>query len=147
MIFLLCRTKHLWTAFASVLLPKCFSSRESLVGKEPGYGARMFERFYKANSILFFIIFSVVGVVTANIIIRWTEVNSFDCSNLPFLSFIEECFMDSDILISDPILDLPQPHSWFYVLGNVIIISLSFLHIILVAVESYFIGDLNTTYV
>ena len=117
------------------------------MGKEPGYGARMFERFYKANSILFFIVFSVVGVVTANTIIRWTEVNSFDCSNLPFLSFIEECFLDSDVTISDPILDLPQPHSWFYVIGNSTIISLSFLHIILVMVESHVIRDLNTTYV
>lgn len=118
-----------------------------MVGKEPGYGARMFERFYKVNSILFFIIFSVVGVVTANIIIRWTEVNSFDCSNLPFLSYIEECFMNSDITISDPILNLPQPHSWFYLLGNLTIIVLSFLHMILVVVESYFIRDLTTTYV
>ena len=103
----------------------------------------MFERFYKANSILFFFIFSVIGVVITNTIIRWTEINNFKCSNVPFLSYIEACFWDSDTFISDPIFGLPQPHAWFYVLGNGLIICFSMLHILLVFVENYFIGDFN----
>ena len=84
-------TKHLWTACASVLLPKCFVSKDTLrgdfilailvslvnfvcPGKEPSYGPRMLERYYRHNSVLFLVVVTVVGGLTSNLLLRYSTV-------------------------------------------------------------------------
>ena len=136
------KSKNIWTSFASVLLPKCFVSRETLEGKESNFGPKMFEKFYKLNAILFLLIFSIIGLIIANVIIRLSDINDFNCENLPFLSFIEGC----DSYFSDPVFNLPLPHSWFYFLGNILIISFSIIDVILTYLEGYLIDDFNIKY-
>ena len=129
------RSKHLLTAFGSVLLPKCFVSRDTLRDTPPHYGARMFERFYRFNSVLFFIVFSVLGLITANVVIRWTDVNKFTSDNLPFLSNDHLC--DG----SKSLFGLPEPHAVFYVVGNLLVISTSGLHVLIVLLQEVVIRD------
>ena len=138
------KSKNIWTSFASVLLPKCFVSRETLEGKDSDFGPKMFEKFYKMNSVLFLIVFGIIGVIIANVIIRFTDINDFNCENLPFLSYIERCGSSN---FSDPILNLPLPHSWFYFLGNIIIIAFSIIDVTLTFLEGYLINDLHINYV
>ena len=138
------KSKNIWTSFASVLLPKCFVSRETLEGKNSDFGPKMFEKFYKMNSILFLLVFGIIGVIIANVIIRFTDINDFNCENLPFLSHIEGC---SSSNFSDPILNLPLPHSWFYFLGNILIVAFSIIDVTLTFSEGYLINDLNIDYV
>ena len=134
------RSKHLLTAFGSVLLPKCFVSRDTLRDSPPHYGARMFERFYRFNSVLFFIVFSVFGLITANVVIRWTDINKFTCDNLPFLSDDPDCDW-SKSLPSQHILGLPQPHALFYLAGNLLVILTSGLHVLMVLLQEVVVRD------
>ena len=138
------KSKNIWTSFASVLLPKCFVSRESLEGKDSDFGSKMFENFYKKNSFLFLLVFGIIGVIVADVIIRFTDINDFNCENLPFLSYIEGC---SSSNFPDPILNLPLPHSWFYFLGNILIIAFSTIDVTLTYLEGYLINDLDINYV
>ena len=122
-------SKHLLTAVGSVLLPKCFVSRDSLENKPAQYGAKMFERYYRLNSINFFLVFGVVGLITANCVIRWTDINTFPCEVLPFLSENPEC------------QDTTAQHSLFYLLGNILIILCSALSLVLVLLQEPVIRD------
>ena len=122
-------SKHLLTAVGSVLLPKCFVCRDSLENKPAQYGPKMFERYYRLNSINFFLVFSVLGLITANCVIRWTDINTFPCSALPFLSENPECE------------ETTAQHSLFYLLGNILIILCSALSLLLVHLQEPLIRD------
>ena len=130
-------SKHLLTAFGSVLLPKCFVSRDTLQDKPPHYGAKMFERFYRFNAVVFFIVFSVLGLVTAVCIIRLTEVSQFTCENLPFLSDDLKCSLD----ISSDISHWSISHGLFYWAGSLLIVLSSAVHVILVMLQESVIRD------
>ena len=122
-------SKHLLTAVGSVLLPKCFVSRDSLENKPVQYGAKMFERYYRLNSINFFLVFSVLGLITANCVIRWTDINTFPCDVLPFLSENPQCE------------DTSAQHSLFYLLGNILVVFCSALSLVLVHLQELVIRD------
>jgi len=132
-------SKHIWTAFSAVLLPTCFASRDTFANKDPSFGKKMFAKFYRYNSVLFFFLFGVVALITTNFIIRYTDMSSFTCDNYPFLSHDPDCQKSS--LLSNPIFDLPPPHSWFYFLGNLLVIGLAMLHVVLVFMEEFCIRD------
>ena len=51
---------------------------------------RRFKSFYRVNSVVFFFLFGVGALVTANCLIFLTDFISFNCSNLPFLSYDPE---------------------------------------------------------
>ena len=122
-------SKHLLTAVGSVLLPKCFVSRDSLENKPTQYGARMFERYYRLNSLNFFLVFGVLGLVTANCLIRWTDINTFPCDVLPFLSENPQCE------------ETTAEHSLFYLLGNILVVLCSVLSLVLVHLQESVIRD------
>lgn len=132
-------SKHIWTAFSAVLLPTCFASRETFKDKNPSFGKKMFARFYRYNAAFFFFIFGVAALVTTNCIIRYTSISNFTCDNYPFLSYDVDCSTSSSF--ANPIFDLPPPHSWFYFLGNLLVITLGLLHVVTVFVEEYCIRD------
>jgi len=132
-------SKHIWTAFSAVLLPTCFASRDTFANKDPSFGKKMFAKFYRYNSVLFFFLFGVVALITTNFIIRYTDMSTFTCDNYPFLSHDPDCQKSS--LLSNPIFDLPPPHSWFYFLGNLLVIVLAMLHVVLVFMEEFCIRD------
>merc|ERR1712107_788912 len=77
-------SKHFMTAFAAVLLPTCFVSREHI--EDAGYGRRLFNRFYKVNAFVFFFL-ATAGLVAANCLLHYTDQLEFNCNNLPFLSY------------------------------------------------------------
>ena len=122
-------SKHLLTAVGSVLLPKCFVSRDSLENKPAQYGAKMFERYYRLNSINFFLVFSVLGLITTNCVIRWTDINTFPCDILPFLSENPQCE------------ETTAQHSLFYLLGNILVVLCSLLSLVLVHLQEPVIRD------
>ena len=122
-------SKHLLTAVGSVLLPKCFVSRDSLENKPSQYGAKMFERYYRLNSINFFLVFSVFALITANCVIRWTDINTFPCDVLPFLSENPQCE------------ETTAQHSLFYLLGNILVVLCSLLSLALVHLQEPVIRD------
>ena len=47
----------------------------------------LFKRFYKVNSLLFFLLMGVGALVTALCLITLTDFIQFNCDNLPFLSY------------------------------------------------------------
>lgn len=128
-------SKHIWTAFAAVLLPNCFVSRVTLEHKEPKEARKLFNKFYRCNSIVFLIVMSIGALVTTNCIISFTSVSSFNCNNYPFLSYNEDLKCPPASPFSTPLSSLPSPHSWFYFLGNLSVISFSLLHVFLVFIE------------
>jgi len=132
-------SKHFWTAFSAVLLPTCFASRDALKDKDPSFGRKMFARFYRCNSLVFFLVFGIAGLLTTNFIIRFTDMSYFTCINLPFLSFDKNCSKSSPF--SSPIFNLPPPHAWFYFLGNLLVILLSLVHVFLIFIEEICIRD------
>merc|ERR1712142_810683 len=135
-------SKHIWTAFAAVLLPTCFASRDTFENKEPSFGMKMFSRFYRYNAVVFFFLFGVIALITSNFIIRYTtNISTFTCNNYPFLSYDVTCGAPS--AFSDQVFDLPAPHSWFYFLGNLLIILLALVHVVLVFMEEFCIRDFN----
>ena len=133
-------SKHVWTAFSAVLLPTCFASRDRFVNREHNFGQNMFSRFYRYNSVAFFFIFGVIALITNNFIIRFTNISTFTCDNFPFLSHNSTCGTPPSPF-SHEILDLPAPHSWFYFLGNLLIIVLALLHVVMVFMEEFCIRD------
>ena len=138
------KSKHILTAFASVLLPMCFISRDTLKDIDDQKAEKMFNKFYRLNSIMFTLIVSVIGLIASNTIIRFSDVNYFDCQNMPFLSYEADCNYSSPF--SDPIFDLPMPHSWFYFLGNILVLGLTLVHVILTFVEPWIINDNDAYY-
>ena len=80
-------SKHFWTAFASVLLPNAFISRDtvSIVGRQKT--RELFQTFYKANSVLFLILIGIGALITTNCLITLTDFIQYNCNNLPFLSY------------------------------------------------------------
>lgn len=135
-------SKHFWTAFAAVVVPTCFVSRDSVVDKHPQQASQVFTRFYKWNSVLFFLIFGVAALAAADCLLLFTNVNKFTCSNLPFLSHdsVSNCppgssFKDNLPGYSDLVSILPPPHTWFYIVGNLMVLLLSLLHLVIVSME------------
>ena len=47
----------------------------------------LFKRFYKVNSLLFFLLMGVGALATALCLITLTDFIQFNCDNLPFLSY------------------------------------------------------------
>jgi len=124
-------SKHFWTAFASVLLPNAFISRDtvSIVGRQKT--RELFQTFYKANSVLFLILIGIGALITTNCLITLTDFIQYNCNNLPFLSYDKDCPSTSPF--NQPLSPfLPLPHSWFFIIGNAGVFFLSFLHLILV---------------
>jgi len=136
-------SKHIWTAFAAVLLPTCFASRETFKNKDPSYGKKIFAKFYRYNSVFFFFIFGVAALVTTNLIIRYTSITTFSCANYPFLSYDQDLHCPSLSSFSNPIFDLPPPHSWFYFLGNLMVITMALLNVVLAFMEEVWIHDFS----
>ena len=137
------RGKHIWTAFAAVLLPTCFASRDTFKNKDPSTGKKIFARFYRFNAVFFFFIFGVAALLTTNFLIRYTSISSFTCDNYPFLSYDPELACPTSSSFPNPIFDLPSPHSWFYFLGNLMVITLALLHVVLVYMEEFCIRDFS----
>jgi len=129
-------SKHFWTAFAAVLLPNCFISRDTVELVEKQETRRRFKSFYRVNSVVFLILFGVGALVTANCLIFLTDFISFNCSNLPFLSYDPEqnCPATSPLKDSNMANFLP-PHGGFLVFGSAGVFVLSLVHVMLVFVE------------
>jgi hypothetical protein len=134
-------SKHIWTAFSAVLLPTCFASRDTFKNKDPSFGKKMFAKFYRYNSVFFFFVFGVIALITSNFIIRYTDMSTFTCDNLPFLSYDATC--ETHNSFPNQIFDLPAPHSWFYFLGNLLVVFLALLHVVLVFMEEVCIRDFS----
>jgi len=132
-------SKHFWTAAAAVVVPTCFVARDSLEGKQQAQSTKVFTRFYKWNTVLFFFIFGVAALITTNCLLLFTDVNKYTCDNLPFLSydFDNKCPGDNPFPDLTTTLEsrLPAPHTWFYLFGNLLVLLLSALHLVLMSVE------------
>jgi len=129
-------SKHFWTAFAAVLLPNCFISRDTveLLGQQET--RRKFKTFYRVNSLLFFFLIGVGALVTANCLIFLTDFIQFNCANLPFLSYDAEQNCPPNSPIKDiEIAKLLPPHSGFLVFGSVGVFVLSLLQVISIFFE------------
>jgi len=129
-------SKHFWTAFAAVLLPNCFISRDTVEKIEKQETRRKFKMFYKVNSLLFFFLIGVGALVAANCLIFLTDFISFNCSNLPILSYDPS----QNCPASSPIKDLKfptsvPPHSGFLYFGTAGVFVLCLLHVCLVFIE------------
>ena len=133
-------SKHIWTAFASVLLPNCFISRVTLEDKSAKDAQRLFTKFYRFNSIIFLIIIGIGALVSTNCIISLTSLSTFNCNNYPFLSYDQDLACPPSSPFTTPISSFPSPHSWFYLLGNLSVLSLSLLHVFLVFIEGKVCG-------
>ena len=94
---------------------------------------RRFKTFYKVNSWMFLFLFGVGALVTANCLIHLTDFISFNCNNLPFLSY-------------DPLQDCPAAspmkgfgwaatHHGFLLFGSASVVILCVLHVVLVYLE------------
>jgi len=129
-------SKHFMTAFAAVLLPTCFVSREHI--EDAGYGRRLFYRFYKVNALVFFFL-ATAGLVAANCLLHYTDQLEFNCNNLPFLSYdsANNCPAKSALGgLSPPFEEVLNPiHAWFHTIGSSLVLGLAFLHVVLVFVE------------
>jgi len=143
--------KHAWTAVAAVLTPTCFISRDTIMAKKSAdktYGKQLFDRFRLANAGVFFLVVSVVGLISTNMVLRFSSISKFDCENFPFLSFDEDlnCPVNSPFQDNPSILSLPPPHSWFYLVGNIVVPLLGLIHIAAVYMENRILKD-SSTYV
>lgn len=132
-------SKHFMTACAAVLLPTCFISRENV--EDAGYGRRLFYRFYRINSLVFFAV-AMTGLIAANCLLHYTDMITFNCSNLPFLSYdsTQDCPSGSVLAgfnapLGDLVDVLKPVHVWFHVVGSSLILGLSMLHVFFVFIE------------
>jgi len=133
-------SKHIWTAFAAVLLPNCFVSRNTLEHQSAKDTQRLFTKFYRWNSVIFLVVIGIVALVCTNCIISLTSLSNFNCSNYPFLSYDQDLACPPSSPFTTPISSFPAPHSWFYLLGNLSVVSLSALHVFFVFVEGRVCG-------
>ena len=133
-------SKHIWTAFAAVLLPNCFISRVTLEDKSAKDAQRLFTKFYRFNSVIFLVIIGILALVSTNCIISLTSLSTFNCNNYPFLSYDQDLACPPSSPFTTPISSFPSPHSWFYLLGNFSVLSLSLLHVFLVFLEGKVCG-------
>jgi len=127
------RAKNVFTCFAATLLPTCFVARDTIKGKEveePKCGPKLFARFYKYNSIQFLLV-STIALVTACLMLRFSpDLPSFTCEDLPLLSYDPDC--QHNIFSNGEVLGMSQMHSWFFLLGSILVLLLSSLDSILV---------------
>jgi len=127
------RAKNVFTCFAATLLPTCFVARDTIKGKEveePKCGPKLFARFYKYNSIQFLLV-STIALVTACLMLRFSpDLPSFTCEDLPLLSYDPDC--QHNIFSNGEVLGMSQMHSWFFLLGSILVLLLSSLDAILV---------------
>ena len=86
-------SKHFWTAFASVLLPNAFISRDTVgvVGRQKT--RELFQCFYKANAVLFLCLIGIGALITTDCLITLTDFIKYNCNNYPFLSYDEVLYM------------------------------------------------------
>ena len=135
-------SKHFKTAFAAVLLPTCFVFKKDI--KSFGLGQKLVSKFYKVNSLFFFVV-SVCGLVVANYFLHFTTLLKYECNNLPVLSYNQTvpCPKESILAgVKSPFDDILDPvHVWFTVIGSSLILGLGILHVIIV-----FIEDLSHNY-
>jgi len=133
-------SKHIWTAFAAVLLPNCFVSRFTLEQMSAKDSQRLFTKFYRWNSVVFFLVMGVSALIFTNCIITLTDISSFNCNNYPFLSYDQELSCPPSSPFKTPIFSFPAPHSWFFLIGNISVVFLSLLHMVFVFVEECVCG-------
>jgi len=133
--------KHFWTAFAAVLLPNSFISRDTVDLQGRQRTREMFRTFAKANSLLFLFLIGIGALVTTNCLLTLTNFIEFNCKNYPFLSYDpqQDCPVESP-LKTPPASFFPEPHSWWFLIGNVGVILLSILHVILVFAGEHCLG-------
>ena len=129
-------SKHLKTAFAAVLLPTCFVFKKDI--KSFGLGQKLFSKFYKVNSVFFFVV-SACGLIVSNLFLNFTTLLRYDCNNLPVLSYNETVPCPKESILagaSSPFDGILDPvHAWFTVIGSSLILGLGILHVILVFIE------------
>jgi len=135
-------SKHFITAAAAVLVPTCFVSRESLVDLPAHKAKKLFTRFYKWNTVIFFLIFGVAALASTDAILLLTNIIKFTCSNLPFLSFDTENNCPSDSIFkeslpgySDLTEILPAAHVWFFTIGNLFVLFFALLDLVIISLE------------
>jgi len=135
-------SKHFLTAAAAVVVPTCFVSRDDLVDMHPMKAKKLFTRFYKWNSVFFFLIFGVAALATTDVILLFTELSTFTCSNMPFLSYdsTNNCPENSSFTDNLPgyteLSDvLPPLHIWFFTVGNLVVFLLSLIQLVFTSVE------------
>merc|ERR1712050_287967 len=133
-------SQHIWTAFAAVLLPNCFVSRFILEQMSAKDSQRLFTKFYRWNSVVFFLVMGVASLIFTNCIITLTDISSFNCNNYPFLSYDQELSCPPSSPFKTPIFSFPAHHSWFFLIGNISVVSLSLLHMVFVFVEDRVCG-------
>ena len=80
-------SKHFWTAFSSVLLPNAFISRDTVIILGRRKTRDIFQKFFKANSVLFLLLICVGGYITTNCLITFTDIIHYNCNNVPLLSY------------------------------------------------------------
>jgi len=125
-------SKHIWTAFAAVLLPNCFVSRFTLESMSTKDSQKLFTKFYRWNSIVFFVVIGICALVFTNCILTLTSLSNFNCNNYPFLSYDQDLTCPPSSPFKTPIPSFPAPHSWFFLVGNISVVSLSLIHILFV---------------
>ena len=131
-------SKHFWTAFAGVLLPTCFISRDTVELEGRDKVRSLFKSYYKVNSLIFMFFVGIGGIITTNCLLTLTDYPEFKCKNLPFLSYDPSCPELAESPFKQPFASgLPAPHSWFFLLGNVGIFLLSFIHVLLVYIGEH----------
>jgi len=127
------RAKNVFTCFSAILLPTCFVARDTIKGREveePKCGPKLFARFYKYNSIQFFVI-STTALATACLILRFSpDFPVFTCEDLPLLSYDPDC--QHNIFSNGEVVGMSHMHSWFFLLGSIMVLLLSSLDAILI---------------
>jgi len=134
-------SKHIWTAFAAVLLPNYFVSRDTLENKSAKDAQRIFRSFYRWNSIIFFILIGLVTLVSTNCFISVTNLSNFNCNNFPFLSYNSDLSCPPDSPFSNLLSVFPSPHSWFYLIGNPSVFVFSLFHVFIVFAQDSVCGQ------
>eukprot|EP00092_Neocalanus_flemingeri_P018655 GFUD01020201.1.p1 GENE.GFUD01020201.1~~GFUD01020201.1.p1 ORF type:complete len:418 (+),score=85.94 GFUD01020201.1:366-1619(+) len=123
--------KVIFTTFAAIAVPTCFISRDTiLASSDSTKGPRLWRKFAKTNSIIFF--FTVLmAFVATDILLVMTDQLQFDENNMAFTSYNwEKQYPRNSIIptivedypwIKLIILGEPSTHSFFFLLQPVLL--------------------------